>query len=233
MATHRLNLSASEQALVERLAADLKPVRRLRPPVVQLAFYLVLEAAVVWARVDLGARGDVSKKIHGPLYLFELASFVMVGAYCALLAFRSAVPGREPGRRQLTFVAIASAIAILSVGLEPIRTSITLLQFVREGALCAFWTTLMAAMPWFVVFRAVHKGMPMTRGTSAALTAAAAFLFSFAITRIGCPVDDGLHLIVWHVLLPSGVGMALSLYAGLRWFPTLRDRVLALRARSI
>jgi hypothetical protein len=233
MATYQANLSPSERALVDRLVADLKPVRRLRPPIIQLALWLVLEAAVIWARLNMGSRGDVPSKIHSPLYLFELAAFGLLGAFCALLAFRSAVPGREPGRRQLTFVAVASAIAILSVGLEPIRTSITLLQFAEEGGLCAFWTTLMAALPWFVVFRAVHKGMPMTRGISGALTASAAFLFAFAITRIGCPIDDGLHLIVWHLLLPFGLGMVLSVYAGLRWLPNLQDKVMALRNRSI
>ena len=231
MATYGVNLSASERALVERLAADLEPVRRLRSPMVQLGFWLVLEAAVIWARVNLGSRGDVPSKIHSLLYLFELMAFALIGAFSALLAFRSAVPGREPGRRQLTFVAVASAIAILSVGLEPIRTSITLLQFIKEGGLCAFWTTLMAALPWFVVFRAVHKGMPMARGVSGALTAAAAFLFAFAITRIGCPIDDGLHLLVWHLLLPFGLGMVLSVYAGLRLLPKLEGKVSDLKAR--
>lgn len=231
MTIHNINLSASERALVERLATDLKPVRRLRPPIVQLGLWLLLETAVISARVDLGSRGDVLGKIHSPLYLFELAAFGLIGAFCALLAFQSAVPGREPARRQLTFVALASAIAILSVGLEPISTSITLSQFLQEGLPCAFWTTLMAAVPWFVVFRALRRGMPMTRAVPGALAAAAAFLFAFAFARIGCSIDDGLHLIVWHLLVPFGLGIVASVYAGLKLLPDLHDKVLALRAR--
>lgn len=229
MATYRTNLSASERALIERLAADLNPVRRLRPPLVQLGLWLALEAAVIWARLSFGWRGDVSGKIHSSLYLFELTAFGLAAAFCALLAFRSAIPGREPGRRQLTLVALLSVLAIGSVGLEPIGTSITLLQFFKEGVPCAFCTALMATLPWVMLFMAVRKGMPMTRAVSGGLAAAAAFLFAFAIARIGCPIDDGLHLLLWHLLLPMGLGMLLSVYAGVRFLPKLREKVLALK----
>lgn len=229
MATYRTNLSAHERALIERLAADLNPVRRLRPSVIQLGLWLALEAAVILTRLSFGWRVDVSGKIHSPLYLFELTAFGLTAAFCALLAFRSAVPGREPDRRQLTLVALLSVFAIGSVGLEPIGTSITLLQFFKEGVPCAFWTTLMATLPWLMLFTGVRKGMPMTRGVSGGLAAAAAFLFAFAIARIGCPIDDGLHLLLWHLLLPLGLGMLLSVYAGVRFLPKLREKVLVLK----
>ena len=46
---------------------------------------------------------------------------------------------------------------------------------------------------------------------------AAAFLFSFALMRVNCPIDEGLHLFMWH-LLPPLIGVVLSAGAGFLLF---------------
>ncbi len=42
----------------------------------------------------------------------------------------------------------------------------------------------------------------------------AAFLISFALVRVDCPIDDGLHLIIWH-FIPALGGIVLSACVGI------------------
>jgi hypothetical protein len=43
-----------------------------------------------------------------------------------------------------------------------------------------------------------------------------ALLFTFALMRIGCPIDDELHLLTWH-LVPALLLIGLSTIAGAMW----------------
>ena len=52
--------------------------------------------------------------------------------------------------------------------------------------------------------------------TEGALIGAAAFSFAFAASRLGCPIDNRLHILVWHVL-PVFVATLLSIRAGAAW----------------
>lgn len=53
--------------LIESLAANMKPVRRLRPPVTRAAFWLLLAALVVaLLAVSQGIRPDLAQRLHDP-----------------------------------------------------------------------------------------------------------------------------------------------------------------------
>jgi hypothetical protein len=55
------------------------------------------------------------------------------------------------------------------------------------------------------------------RGAAAgASTGAAALLFTFALMRIECPIDEPLHILTWH-LMPVLALAALSALAGSVW----------------
>jgi hypothetical protein len=231
--TRCVDSSASTSALIERLVADLRPVHRLWPAGLRLMLWVLLELVIIFARlswapgVGLPIRADLLNQIHHPFYLFQLGAFALAGSLCAFLAVCSAVPGCEPRRVQLAIVGVISALAILSVGLLPIDTSTEVLVFMKDGLKCFGLTTLLALLPWLGVFCAVRRGMPMERSLSGVLVASAAFLFAFAITRIGCPFDDGLHLLLWHLLLPLGLAMLVSVYATRNWLPRLQAKVAA------
>jgi hypothetical protein len=65
----------------------------------------------------------------------------------------------------------------------------------------------------------------MSGWLSGLLVGAGALLFSFAVMRISCPIDEPLHLLTWH-LLPALLVIALSTAAGaicLRFRPRTRQ----------
>lgn len=204
------------KALVDRLVANLRPVRRLWPVNARLAAWLFLEAAIVVLVVAYGSREDLSKKIHSLHYVLELAVLAAAGILAAVLALRAAIPGREPTSGELATTLVATAAAILLILAEPMSVDVSISQFIRAGLWCVFCTGALAALPWIALLWAVRRGAPLAVKTTGGFIGAAALLFSFAITRVGCPIDERLHLFTWH-LMPAMIGIGLSVLAGTAW----------------
>ncbi len=201
--------------LVERIAADLKPVRRPWPVSVRLAFWLTLEAAVLtW--VVAHTTNDFVVKLHRPGYAFEVACFAAAAMLAAMLALRTAIPGRRGRASEIALFIILVLVGTTLLVAEPVSTNYQLGDFIRSGLICAYSTFLLAALPWIALAWAVKRVAPMHGAASGALVGASALLFSFALMRLNCPIDEPLHLITWH-LLPALIGISLSALAGVFW----------------
>jgi hypothetical protein len=210
------------RALVERLAANLRPVRRLWPVSIRFGLWFILEVGVL-AWVGTHTHNDFMRKLEAPRYLLEVALFGAAAIVAAIIALRSAIPGRQVRAGELAFV-LASVLA--GTGLlmtQPLRTGYPLTEFIVTGLSCAYQTSLLAAAPCIALWWAVKRGAPMRGATAGLAAGAAAALFSFAMMRIGCPIDERLHLLIWH-LLPALIVAALSALAGAFWL-RFRPRV--------
>ena len=214
---------------VARIVASLQPVRRLWPLTWRLAVWALLEVAVLLFALHNTRRTDLEQQMQNPWYLLGIGGFVLAGSLGAALALRSAIPGREPRAVQsvlLIVLALGSALLILR---EPFKGNLLVTSFIKTGMPCAQGVVVLAAIPWVGLIWAVRRGAPLSAGFGGALIGAAAFLTSFAFMRLRCPIDEGAHLLVWH-LLPALVGIALSAWAGLlllkrrknRWRPPKR-----------
>ena len=202
--------------LVDALAANVKPVRPLWPVRVRLGLWLVLEALVLlWVATHTG--NDFLRKFAHLDYALEVVFFAAAATLAAMLALRAAIPGRDAKRPEvaLSIVLVLIGSALMLVG-EPMRTGYPLAEFLHVGIGCALETCLLAALPWTALWWAVQRGAPMRGAAAGFLTGAAALLFSFALMRIKCPIDEPLHLVTWH-LLPVFVLTALSALAGAAW----------------
>ena len=203
------------RALVERLAANLQPVRRLWPVRVRLGLWLVVQAALL-AWVASHTPNDFMRKLEAPRYLLEVALFAGVAILAAIIALRSAIPGRpvRTGELVITLALLMAGTGLLMT--QPLRTGYPLSEFIRVGRLCAMQTCVLAAMPWIALWWAVKRGAPMRAGAAGLAVGAAAALLSFALMRLQCPNDERLHLLTWH-LLPALLIAALSALAGMLW----------------
>ena len=214
--------------LVEALAANVTPVRRLWPVSVRLGLWLLLEAIVLmWVATHTG--NDFMRKLGHLDYALEVMFFAAAAMLAAMMALRVAIPGRSAGARQ---VAVAVVLVLIGTALvvvdEPARTGYPLGEFFRVGIGCAVQTCVLAGLPWLALWWAVKRGAPMRGAAAGASTGAAALLFSFALMRIGCPIDEPLHIVTWHLLPALGM-TALSALAGAVW---LRFRPRARPART-
>jgi hypothetical protein len=220
--SERANLSqidheARHRAVVQQLVTELRPVRPLWPVSARLAIWIALETGVLFFVLRHTGRMDLAQQFRNPWYLLSVGGFAAAGAIGGALALRSAIPGREPRRIEMGLLLVLTIASALSLLHEPISLAMPIGTFIQQGLPCVFGTLMLAALPLLALFWAVRRGAPLAGGIAGALAGAAAFLFSFALMRVNCPIDEGLHLLMWH-LLPAVVGVALSAGAGFLLF---------------
>jgi hypothetical protein len=82
--------------LVSSLATDLRPVRRLRPPLVRAVCWLML-AAVILALLAVvqGLRPDLAQRLGDPVFTAGLAASLLTGILAAVAAFLVSLPDRS------------------------------------------------------------------------------------------------------------------------------------------
>ncbi len=82
--------------LIASLAADLVPVRRLRPPVMRAACWLLLAAAVLTLlAIDQGPRPDLTQRLQDPVFAISTAASLLTGVLAAISAFLVSLPDRS------------------------------------------------------------------------------------------------------------------------------------------
>ena len=204
------------RALVSRLASEVKPTRRLWSVGVRLTVWMLLEVSIL-AWVITHNDNDFLHRLAHPVYAIEIVFFAAAAIISALMALQSTIPGRPVRAREIAMgSALVLAGTLLVMTAEPVRTGYQLGTFVQVGLQCAFETCVLAAMPWLVLWWLVRRGFPILGRMSGLFVGSGATLFSFALMRIRCPIDEPLHLIVWH-LLPALALTTFSAWAGAAW----------------
>jgi hypothetical protein len=203
-------------ALVARLTADLRPVRRLWPPSARLASWLGLAAAVIAGATQLGLRRDLGDQLRQPLYVLEIAMLLGGGIAAAAAALLAAVPGRHGrGVGYLALILALAAVAIL--GREsPSGGMFSRTTFITDGLRCVFYVAAYGLLPWAALFIATARAAPLDGRAVGAYAGGAAFLVGAVAVRVACPIDNSAHVLMWH--MPAIVlWTALSAVAGAVW----------------
>ncbi len=193
----------SNDVLVDRLTADLKPVRprtNLRDGVliagvclVELALFLLIG----------GMRPDMATAMRQPSFWWKLTSLGLiatVGCTTSVLSFHPTGLPRQGLRWVLAMVVVSLAIGW---GLDADRAgwvSLGARLDWRQGVQCLYKMLLLALPAVMGLAMLMHRGAPTDRrGTawSVGIAAAAwgAFVFVFA-----CPSDDPVYVAFWYTL---------------------------------
>lgn len=103
--------------LIESLSKNLKPVRRLRPPVTRAVCWLLLAAVVVGlVAVSQGIRPDLATRIHDPSFAAGMIGAILTGVFAAVAAFLVSLPDRS--RLWLLLPAPAVVLWLANVGYQ-------------------------------------------------------------------------------------------------------------------
>ncbi|HLY36634.1 MAG TPA: NrsF family protein [Candidatus Binatia bacterium] len=206
-----MRLPSAHDSIVARLVADVRPVRRLWPPVVRLAVWVVIAATVLVLAARVSLRGDVAGALGSPRYVLELGLLAGAAAAAAAAALLAAIPGRDP-RPVAAAAALLAALSATTFLVEPAAPGATWFA----GFRCAACIPMFGLVPWLALIAAVARGAPLDARGAGAYVGAAAFLIGAAAVRLACPVDDGHHLLVWHVL-PVVAWTGISVLATATW----------------
>jgi hypothetical protein len=138
------------EELVDHLATDLRPVRRLRPPLVRALGWLAFAAAVIGVAVLIeGFRHDIGTRIRLPHDVAQWAFSVVTGVLAAIAAFTVSLPDRSPRWALLPLPALALWIASLGWG--------CLADIARLGP-----ESLVLGTSWSCLRFIVGLGLPLT-----------------------------------------------------------------------
>lgn len=182
--------------LVQRLAADLKPVRRLRGvgwrTLLWAVFALSCVAIGVWA---LGARADLPWKVRDPFYLLKNALLLSIFAASARSAFLLSVPGAE---RSVAARALPMAGLLLWVCLNAAGASTEPLPLASPGFPCVLRMAALALPPAVAILLALRRAAPLSPGWTGWFALLSAASLAMLGTQFVCAKDDPLHLFLWH-----------------------------------
>ncbi len=191
------------ESLVERLAGQLRPVRR-RSPLRDGALLVAMGLAELAAFLGLGfMRDDMATAMGAPSFWWRLASMGLVAALGAGVALFSTDPARSP-RRGLRWIAVCVAPIfaagwLIDAGRDGSADLLARLDW-THGVQCVWKMVVLSLPAMAALVLLLRRGAPTDRsGTAlaAGLAAAAwgAFVFVFA-----CPSDDPLYIAVWYTI---------------------------------
>jgi hypothetical protein len=218
--------TARTRAVVEQLLDEAVPVRRLWKPVVRLGLWVIVVTTIAGAVMGMGLMGfrpDLRLKVREPVYLLELTALAVAGILMAASALQDAVPGDED-RGPIRRIAIGfGLLAALLWFLQPLHGELSVTQFLGTGIGCAWRTVVLGALPLCALLFAIRRGATFAPARAGALAGGAAFLMAAFLMRVDCPLDERLHLLVWHALPVVG-GAGVSAAIGFVWLRRWRSR---------
>lgn len=184
--------------MIHRLVLDLQPVKRLTTPARRSLQYGLPAALLTVVSTGLaGVRADLLLKLHEPAYLTETALLVALFAGAAVAAFSSGVPGVRLRSALWLLGLVTSAWLILVVTRYFALPAAFSLE---SGIACVRRTLLLGVFPAAAFFVVLRGSAPLEAGTSGALVMTSAGALAILGTRALCGKDDGMHVLLWHVL---------------------------------
>jgi hypothetical protein len=103
--------------LIEALAADVTPVRRLRPPLARATGWLSLAAVIlILLAVSHGARPDLAQRLQQPIFVVSIVASLFTGILAAIASFLVSLPDRSRAWLLLPLPALVVWISTIGYG---------------------------------------------------------------------------------------------------------------------
>ena len=213
---------AAESNTTKQLVHDLQPVSPVRLPF-SIGLCLAIQVvAVLLGSYASGFRLDLAERLMEPSFVIVLSALIVGAVASAVVALRSAIPGRGAGNRTSGLLVALPVMLALIVGiLAPWGGRWTSLPQIWGGcAGCVALSSTSAVVPWIVVMILVGRLAPLKYLRSGVYAGLAAFLVGAIVTQLHCPAGDAYHLVIGHYLPVSVLSAATSIFAA--WVLRLR-----------
>lgn len=187
--------------LIDALAKDLTPVRRLRSPAVRTAGWLVF-AAVILAllAISQGLRPDLALRLQQPIFLARMTGASFTAILAAFAAFTLSLPDRS--RFWLLLPVPAITLWLSTIGYQCLTDWVTFEpDSIRLGetARC-FATLVLASMPLSLALLVMLRHAAPLRPTGACLSGGLAVA---AVTAVALSlfhdVDASVMILIWNL----------------------------------
>ncbi|MGE3683369.1 MAG: NrsF family protein [Bdellovibrionales bacterium] len=210
--------------LIEVLARQTKPVRRLPSPARRLATWIFLSSIWITAWISFfGVPAEVTSKMKEFSFWLESAPVLLIALLSAYIALALGIPGeaRLPHVKKVMVFFAASWLLAFIAGI-PSRSH----EFERSiaagpGALCVESILELGFGPAILLLWMIRRGVPLYPGWNGVVALLGAASLAAFGTQWLCPYDFPLHFLVWH-LAPAWLLGAAGYWLGkkvLWWLP--------------
>ncbi|SEA60031.1 NrsF family protein [Rubrimonas cliftonensis] len=208
----------STDALIRRLAADLRPVDPLRAPQrLALALGLSFLAAAALVLTVFGLRSDLAAGLATGGGAVKLVGGVALAAGGALAACRLSRPAAPPDAAPLALIGLAALFAAGAVAFSDVRSPMGAVLANAPACVWAIWALGLAPLgAALLALRAGAATRPRAAGAVAGVAAGGVSALAYALS---CPADDPLFVAVAYggaILALAALG-ALAGPRALRW----------------
>jgi len=201
--------------LIEALAANLVPVRRLRPPVTRAACWMLLVALLLaLLAVSQGIRPDLTQRSREPTFILGMSGALLTGVLAAVAAFMLSLPDRS--RFCLLLPAPALVLWLSTIGYQCLTNWVSLEPngiHLGETAQC-FATLVLTSLPLSLAMLVMLRYAAPLRPIAVTLTGSLAVA---AITATALSLfhelDATVMILMWNLgtaALFVGLGGALG-----------------------
>lgn len=187
--------------VIGALVADLKPVRRLRPPLTRAACWSLLAAVVLgMLTISQGVRPDIAARLNEPVFVAHLAGALSTGVLAVVAALMVSLPDRS--RRWLLLPVPGLVLWLSTIGYQCLTGWVVLrpdLVGLDPVARCIATIVLTSLPLWFALLLMLRRAAPL-RPTAATLAGslAVAAMTATALTLFH-KFDATVLILMWNL----------------------------------
>lgn len=201
---------ATTEDLITALTADVRPVRRLRPPMLRCAGWLALAGFIVaMLGISHGVRPDLMLRFQDPLFTLRVLGALATGVLATVATFQISLPDRSGKWALLPVPAVAAWLSTIGYGCLTDWVSLDADDIRLGGTVSCFATLVLTSTPLSLALHLMMRPLAPLRPTPVILCGALAIA---AITATALSLFHSLDATVLILIWNLGVA---ALFLGL------------------
>lgn len=210
--------------LIKKLAMDLKPVKPMISPGYMIALFVLVGFVLIGLSfIMMSVRENLFQQLSNSKIQFELViSFLLAISALSLSVFLSR-PGKLSTTRKIEKVTVGFLMLVLiydgfrvtQLNLNQIHLGLNL-----SGAECFVSVLGFSILLGGAVIYWLRQGASVSPGLSGTVIGTACVAFGNVSITFFCGIDNGMHILIWHFVLPMVAAACCGLVASrifLKW----------------
>jgi hypothetical protein len=218
--------------LIDALVECAVPVRRLRPPLVRTALWLLFAALVLGLiAIAHGVRPDLAERLRQPVFVASMFGAAATGILAAVVSFRISLPDSSRWWVLLPLPTLALWVSTIGYGCLNDWVSIGPDGVNPGEAVRCFATLLMTSVPLSIVMLIMLRYAALLRALEVSIVGglAVAAMTSFALSLFH-DLDATATILIWNLgsavliaAVASLFGRSMFTWMAARLMPTLEN----------